>query len=105
MSKEWRNNCCSCATESYPCIGDACQYRHVPYLICDDCGTDYEDRLYILDGQEVCADCVESNLPQRHNDEYDDTEFLYDGEWLPIDEVLELLPTVTIDDMLWEGEF
>ena len=102
MSKEFRDNCCGC--EPRFCGAD-CNLRHVPYLICDNCGTDYEDRLYILDGQEMCADCVEDSLPQRHNDEYGDTEFLYDGEWLPIDEVLELLPTITIDDMLWEGEF
>ena len=74
--KEWRNNCMGCSTESYPCLGDACQYRHVPYLICDECGDDNCEELYVVDEEELCEDCF-----------------------------LKRFPTITIDDMLWEGEF
>ena len=103
MSKEFRNDCCGCSTESYPCIGDACQYRHVPYLICDECGSDYEDKLYILDGEELCDTCVESHLVP-YTDDDGETVYLYEGEFMCIEEILESLPTVTIDDMMWEGE-
>ena len=101
MSKEWRNDCVSCGL---PCLGDACQYRHVPYLICDDCESEYEDKLYILYGQELCSDCIESSLPQRATED-GDTEYEYEGEWLLIDEILDQLPQITIDDMLWEGKY
>lgn len=73
--KEWRNNCMGCSTESYPCLGDACKYRHVPYLICDECGDDNCEELYVVDEEELCEDCF-----------------------------LKRFPTITIDDMLWEGE-
>ena len=32
------NECCDCATESYPCIGDSCSLRHVTYYKRDRCG-------------------------------------------------------------------
>ena len=46
--KKWRkesvkyevNECCDCATESYPCIGDSCSLRHVTYYKRDRCGCD-----------------------------------------------------------------
>ena len=99
MSKEWRNECVSC---DLPCIGDACPYRHVPYLICDDCGAEYEDRLYIFNGQELCSDCIADSLP-KSKDEFD-VYYLFEGEWLLLEDVLKELPSVTIDDMTWEGE-
>ena len=34
------NECCDCATESYPCIGDSCSLRHVTYYKRDRCGCD-----------------------------------------------------------------
>lgn len=99
--KEFRNDCCGCEPRF---CGSDCNLKHVPYLICDDCGTDYEDRLYILDGQELCSDCVESSLPLRITED-GDSEYEYEGEWLPIEEILDSLPTITIDDMLWKGKF
>lgn len=72
MSKEFRNDCCGC--EPRFCGAD-CNLEHVPYLICDDCGDDNCEELYVVDGEELCEDCF-----------------------------LKRFPKITIDDMLWEGE-
>ena len=57
----YENNCCGCATESYPCIGDICPNRHVPVFVCDECGEDVED-LYEYGSEQLCADCVLERL-------------------------------------------
>jgi len=40
-----RDECCGCATESYPCLEDSCPRRHTAVLICDECGDEVE-KLY-----------------------------------------------------------
>ena len=61
----YENECCDCAVPGYPCRGSSCPLRHVKVYSCDCCGadinTDY-DSLYILDGEELCKDCVLEKL-------------------------------------------
>lgn len=54
---KYENECCGCATESYPCLGSSCPNRNVPHLYCDRCGDDCEE-LYDLDGEELCKECL-----------------------------------------------
>lgn len=57
----YEDECCGCATESYPCLGSACQNRNVKHLYCDKCKDDVE-KLYRFDGKELCIDCIEKRL-------------------------------------------
>lgn len=69
LEKKWRkenmmyevNDCCSCATESYPCIGDSCSMRHAIYYRCDRCGCDglTEDEIHRVDGEDLCDVCFD----------------------------------------------
>ena len=48
------NQCVDCAL---PCLGSTCPNRNVRVLYCDNC--EYEaDKLYVLDGSEVCKECL-----------------------------------------------
>ena len=53
----YEDECCGCATESYPCLGSACPNRNVPHLYCDKCKEEVE-KLYKYDGQEICEECL-----------------------------------------------
>ena len=53
----YEDECCGCATESYPCMGSACLNRHVLHLYCDKCKEDV-DNLYEYEGEQVCVDCI-----------------------------------------------
>lgn len=54
------DECCSCASGGYPCRGDLCPLRHVPHLLCDDCGE--EERLFYYEDEMLCMDCIEKRL-------------------------------------------
>ena len=69
MAREFRSDCVGCGL---PCLHEGCKYYSVPYLICDGCGNENCEELYIVDGEELCEECA-----------------------------LERLPKSTIDDMLW----
>lgn len=58
--KTYENECCGCATPSYPCIGELCSLRRVPHWYCDEC--DEERKLYEYEGQELCIDCIAEKL-------------------------------------------
>lgn len=60
MVKE-ENRCCNCAVPAYPCLGDSCSLRHCRVLYCDNCKDEVE-KLYILDGDELCESCVLERL-------------------------------------------
>lgn len=62
MSVRYENECCDCATPSYPCIGEMCSRRRVAHYDCDKCGT--ETTLYNYNGQELCAECIIESLEQ-----------------------------------------
>lgn len=53
----YENECVGCAVPAYPCRGNACPYRNVKHLYCDNCKDDVET-LYKVDGEELCADCA-----------------------------------------------
>lgn len=54
---KYENECCDCAVPAYPCLGEACNLRHVKHLYCDTCKDDV-GVLYLYDGQELCIDCL-----------------------------------------------
>lgn len=56
MAKETRNDCCGCATPSYPCQGNSCPLRNATHYFCDRCGN--ETTLYEYDGEELCKECL-----------------------------------------------
>lgn len=58
--KTFENQCCDCATPSYPCRGSGCPNRNVPVYLCDLCRE--QATLYHFDGQELCIACVEDQL-------------------------------------------
>lgn len=53
------DECCSCATERYPCLGGSCPNRRVKRFFCDRCKEEFEpEELYQYYGEEVCAECI-----------------------------------------------
>ena len=66
---KYENECCGCATESYPCFGSACPNRNVKHLYCDKCGEDVEE-LYKVDGEELCEECLKDNFKKVELEEY-----------------------------------
>ena len=66
---KYEDECCGCATESYPCLGSACSNRNVPHFYCDKCGEDVEE-LYKVDGEELCEDCLKNNFEKVELEEY-----------------------------------
>lgn len=57
----YTDECCGCATESYPCLGSACSLRHVAHYVCDRCGEEIydDDNVYELFGDRcLCHDCA-----------------------------------------------
>lgn len=55
------NECCDCATDTYPCIGDECPQLHKTYYRCDECGTDEltEGEIHHVDDMDFCERCYE----------------------------------------------
>lgn len=61
MSVRYEDECCGCATESYPCLGSACPNRNVPVYFCDNCKEEFEkEELQEIDGKHYCKECMES---------------------------------------------
>lgn len=58
---KYEGECCGCATEAYPCLGNRCPNINVKHLYCDKYGEDVE-RLYEFYGKELCGDCVLKEL-------------------------------------------
>lgn len=59
MSKWYEDECCDCATESYPCLGSSCSNRAVPHYDCDSCGEELNsDELYDYEGEMLCSKCL-----------------------------------------------
>lgn len=64
---EYENECCSCATENYPC-NPYCKRKRVPHFYCDCCGFE-EEKLYWYDGKQLCISCIEAELESVSADE------------------------------------
>jgi hypothetical protein len=52
------NQCVNCG---WPCLGSSCPHRNVRVLNCDDCGQAV-DKLYVLNGDEICEQCLLKGL-------------------------------------------
>lgn len=63
--KKYENECCDCATESYPCLGNQCPRINVPHLYCDECYEEY-DELHCYDGEELCSNCLLEKFEKVH---------------------------------------
>ena len=57
----YTNECCDCAVDGYPCLGDSCRLRHYPHYVCDECGeeVEYDDLGINTERHQVCLDCME----------------------------------------------
>ena len=62
----YENQCCGCATESYPCLGGACPNVRVPVHYCDQCDCELDD-VYEVDGEELCEDCLKNMFIKNIN--------------------------------------
>lgn len=54
---KYEGECCRCATEAYPCLGNRCPNINVKHLYCDDCKEEVEE-LYEFDGVQFCKECL-----------------------------------------------
>lgn len=54
------DECCECATENYPCLGNSCPRRNVKRYYCDKCRE--ESILYHYEGEELCISCIIKSL-------------------------------------------
>ena len=69
----YENQCCDCATGSYPCLGNTCPRKNVKIIICDicganceaDCGT--ESELFPYEDKEICYSCYNSIYHSKEN--------------------------------------
>lgn len=61
---KYENDCCGCATESYPCLGDGCSFKRVAHFYCDKCKSEVDEgELYEFAGDEMCLECIKAILP------------------------------------------
>ena len=51
---KYEDNCVDC---DLPCIGRNCPCINVKHLYCDKCGYEAE-KLYILEGEQLCEECL-----------------------------------------------
>ena len=58
MAIRYESQCVDCG---FPCRYEACRYYKVRVLDCDNCH-DEVDKLYWLDGMELCESCVLERL-------------------------------------------
>lgn len=58
MAIIYENQCVDCG---FPCRYEVCRYYKVRVLECDNCH-DEADKLYRLDGMELCESCVLERL-------------------------------------------
>lgn len=57
------NQCCDCATDTYPCLGKSCHKREVKIYKCDQCQEEVDyGKLFHFDEQELCIDCISKLL-------------------------------------------
>ena len=61
-----QNRCVGCDGAGYPC--NLCGLDNAVVFICDCCGEEM-DKLYWLDGEQLCEDCVLDRLQEVEADE------------------------------------
>lgn len=53
------NDCCSCATDTYPCRGSLCPLLKAEHIYCDKCKHELTgDVFFTHDGEDLCPDCI-----------------------------------------------
>ena len=57
----YENQCCGCATPSYPCMGASCPLTKVAVHHCDNCDEEL-DEIYEVDGEELCEECLKERF-------------------------------------------
>ena len=64
---EYRNECLSCASQSFPCRGKLCELRNVPVYMCDLCGEELveDEPAYEYGGEMYHDECVLKILEER----------------------------------------
>lgn len=62
---DYQNECVDCGK---PCRGHRCKYYSVPHLICDRCG-DEVDRLWDVDGEDICLSCLQTIFDSKGVDD------------------------------------
>lgn len=58
----YEDECCGCATETYPCLGNSCPKLHVLHVECDKCHKEVDELYYGENGDQLCADCALEEL-------------------------------------------
>lgn len=61
---QYIDECVDCPRE-IGCMGDACPYKNVPVVYCDQCG--YEKAEYHIDGEDFCEECAEEYLQCQYD--------------------------------------
>ena len=56
----YENQCVGCPPDR--CAPEVCKRRHVPVLICDDCGDEVNMLWYGNDGGQYCKYCITGYL-------------------------------------------
>lgn len=80
-----------------------CGAAHIAHLICDNCSADV-DKLYEVDGDMLCKDCVAEVLQDYSecltDDDGNDREVyvIDDTEYSSVDEFIQLLDSESIED-------
>lgn len=74
------NQCTGCSDLGIPCLGRCCPNQRVPVFYCDNrkciASNTGTDRLFKVDGSELCMDCVTEIADRNGVDPWD----LIDGE-------------------------
>lgn len=52
----YEDECVGCPAE-IGCLGSSCPYKNVRHLYCDICGFEV-DKLYKINGDEICEKCL-----------------------------------------------
>ncbi len=78
--RKFIHECVGCSSMGFPCMGRTCKQGYIE-KICDWCK--YEvDELYKYDGDEICSDCLLSELEMTEEDDDYEVTYLVNGEWL-----------------------
>ncbi len=58
MSRVIEDECVGCPPEM-GCLGSSCPNKSVKRYYCDECEQEFEpEDLYVVDGEELCHDCL-----------------------------------------------
>ena len=59
--KRISDECVGCPPEM-GCLGKACPNRCVERYYCDVCGSELEDEIYSVDGEDLCIECLKERF-------------------------------------------